>query len=113
MQVPIEIVFEHVDPSPAIETMVHEEARKLERHFSRLTSCRVVLSQPNKKSHVHDPFEVRMHITMPGQPDIAVHQGPSDGPDRSDPHAAIRRAFAAALKQIDAQVSKLKDHHRG
>ena len=112
MQVPIEVVFEHVDASPAIEAMVQQESGKLERHFSRLTSCRVVLAQPNKKSHVHDPFEVRMHLTMPGQPDIVVHQGPSDGPDRDDPQAAIRKAFSAALKQIDARVSKMKDHHR-
>ena len=41
MQVPLQIVFEHVAKSDAIEAAVRKEAQRLERFFDRITSARV------------------------------------------------------------------------
>ena len=44
MQVPLQIQFEEIGPSAAVEARVREEAAKLEQFFDRITSTRVVVS---------------------------------------------------------------------
>ncbi len=111
MQQPLEIVFEHVDPSPAVEALVHKEAAKLERHFDRLTSCRVAIARPARTSAAtpHDPVDVRLHITMPGQPDIVVSHNGKERPVHEDVQTVVRDAFATALRQLDDRRDKMKE----
>jgi hypothetical protein len=47
MQVPLQIIFEHIGHSDALEAAVRNEAQRLERFYDRITSARVVIARPS------------------------------------------------------------------
>ncbi len=74
MQVPLQIVFEHVEHSDALEAAVHKEAQRLERFHDRITSARVVIARPQHRHHKGDTYCVRIHVAVPGGKHIDVSQ---------------------------------------
>jgi ribosomal subunit interface protein len=107
MQVPLEIVFEGMDPSEAVQVRIRQEAEKLEKFFSRITSCRVVIELPNKRHHQGNMFSVRIHVTTPGGGDIVVRRGPPEHHAHEDAYVAIHDAFAAARRQLEDLSRKM------
>ncbi len=110
MQVPLEIVFEDMDPSDAIDERLREEAGKLEQFTDRITSTRVVVAKPHRHHQKGNTYRVRIHITMPGGGDIVVNRDPGDRGAHEDVYVTIRDAFRAAGRQLQDQVRKLQGH---
>lgn len=48
MQVPLEITFHDVDPSPSMEAEIGRRAEKLEQFAADIVSCRVTIEAPHK-----------------------------------------------------------------
>lgn len=48
MQLPLEITFHNVDPSPSMEAEIRRRAGKLERFAADIVSCRVTIEAPHK-----------------------------------------------------------------
>ena len=105
MQIPLQIVFEHIEQSPAIEARVRAEAERLEEFYSRIQSARVVVARPQRRRHKGDAYEVRIQLTLPGASDIVVRRAPGDINTHNDIYVTIRDAFSAARRQ-------LQDHAR-
>ncbi len=104
MQVPLEIAFHNMDPSPAIEADIREKAAKLERFFDRIVGCRVVVEAPHRRRRKGRLYNVRIDIGVPGETLAVTHTGPRDHA-HEDVYVAIRDAF-------DAAVRRLEDHAR-
>jgi cold shock CspA family protein/ribosome-associated translation inhibitor RaiA len=104
MQVPLQIAFEHVDHSDAIEARVREEAGKLEEFYARLTSARVVVGRPQHRHHKGDTYAVRIHLAVPGAPDIVISRDPAATGAHEDAYVTIRDAFKAARRQLQDLV---------
>ena len=51
MQVPLQITFHNLDPSPTVETKVRERVAELEQFYDRITSCRVMIEAPSRRHH--------------------------------------------------------------
>jgi ribosome-associated translation inhibitor RaiA/cold shock CspA family protein len=103
MQVPLEIAFQHIEPSEAIEGQIRDRVTKLERLYGRMTSCRVHIDQTARNSNDTVPPVVRIEIGVPGSKDIVV----SHEPDRlqrrfqtPDIRNAIKDAFGIAERQL-------------
>ncbi len=108
MQVPLQIVFEHIDHSDALEAAIREEAQKLERFYDRITSARVVLSRPQHRHHKGDAYVVRIHVAIPGGKHIEITREPSTAVRQENAHAVIRDAFDAAGRRLQDEVRKLE-----
>lgn len=108
MQVPLELVFEDMDPSDAIETRLRKEAAKLELFSDRITSARVVVAKPHRHGRKGNTYRVRIHITMPGGHEVVVNRDPGDRNAHEDVYVTIRDAFGAARRQLQDQVRKLQ-----
>ena len=67
MQIPLQISFRNMDPSPAIEAVVREKAAKLDRFFERIVSCDVTIEAPHRHHHKGKLYKVRIDIGMPGK----------------------------------------------
>jgi cold shock CspA family protein/ribosome-associated translation inhibitor RaiA len=104
MQVPLQIVFEHIGHSDAIETAVRKEAARLERFYERITSARVVVARPQHRHHKGDTYAVRIHITVPGGGDVVVSREPAATGRHEDAYVTIRDAFDAAGRQLQDLV---------
>jgi cold shock CspA family protein/ribosome-associated translation inhibitor RaiA len=107
MQVPLQIAFEHLDPSDALEAAVRREAQRLERFHDRITSMRVVIGRPQHRRSKGDIYTVRIHIAVPAGRHIDVSRDPAATGRHEDMHVTIRDAFDAAGRQLQDQVRKI------
>jgi len=103
MQIPLEVSTRDVTLSPQIEAELRKRADKLERHYNRITSCRIALERPTGNHH-HDggPYRVRVDVTVPGTELVADKQA-------EEVFIAIRDAFDAAERQVEAFVDRRRD----
>ncbi len=106
MVVPLQIAFENIGHSDAIEARVREEVNKLEQFYERITSARVVIGRPQHRHHKGDTYRVRIHLTMPGAPDIVINRDPAATGAHEDAFVTIRDAFQAARRQLQDLVRK-------
>ena len=96
MQIPLEISTRDVNLSPAIEAELRKRADRLERHYNRITSCRIAVERPTGNHHQEGgPYRVRVDVTVPGSELVADKQA-------EEVFAAIREAFDAAERQVEA-----------
>jgi cold shock CspA family protein/ribosome-associated translation inhibitor RaiA len=108
MQVPLQISFEHLDHSDALEAAVRKEALRLERFHDRITSMRVVIGRPQHRRHKGDTYGVRIHVAIPGGKHIDVSRDPTaDAGRHQDMHVTIRDAFDAAGRQLQDEIRRL------
>ena len=98
MQVPLQLTFRHMDPSPAVEERVRDLVTKLDDHYGRLTGCRVVIDAPHHKKH-GDPFGVRISLAVPDR-EFHVSTDTAPRPYHDDVYVAIRDAFDAIKRQL-------------
>jgi cold shock CspA family protein/ribosome-associated translation inhibitor RaiA len=110
MQVPLQIVFEGLDSSEALESLIRSEAEKLERIFDRITAARVVVEAPHRKNQASKIYEVRIHLTLPGGRDVVVDRDPGRSHAHDEAAIAVRDAFKAAARQLQDKVKVLRGY---
>lgn len=103
MQVPIEVTFSNIDKSDAVEVMIRDKIKKLEKSYQDITSWHVYMGQPHKRKD--QSFEVRIEARVPGS-ELAVSGNPGDINTHSDINIAIRDSFKAMEKQLATRKHK-------
>lgn len=106
MKVPLQIAFEGMQHSDAIEARVREEIEKLEQFSGRIVSARVAVAKPQHRHHRGDIYHVRIHLAVPGVPDVAVSRGPAANGAHEDVYVTIRDSFKIARRQLQDFVHK-------
>ena len=107
MDTPVEIHFHGIEKSEAIEERVRWKVSKLEKHFGRMTRCRVVLEAPHRSPTTPKVFQIKVEISLPRRQPIVVSH------EREGSHAseelllALRDAFEAALRKVDGEAAKM------
>ena len=96
MTAPVEITFNGVEKSEAIEARIAERAAALERRFARMTHCRVVVEAPHRRSKLGKLFHVQIEIGVPGHTPLVVRSGREENHEHEDLSVAIRDAFGGA-----------------
>jgi len=105
MQQPLQITFKEMEPSDAIEKWVEEHAAKLEKFYTPIIHCHVVIEAPHRHSHHGRLYGVRIDITVPGGEVVVSQQGPKDHA-HEDVYVALRDAFHAARRQLQDVARK-------
>lgn len=108
MQRPLEIVFRNLDPSPAVDAKIRERVEKLEQYHANIISCRVVVETHHKHHHKGNLYHVRVDIKMP-EAELVASREPTEHHAHEDVYVAVRDAFNAITRQLDAYASR----HRG
>ncbi|MGO9773037.1 MAG: HPF/RaiA family ribosome-associated protein [Roseiarcus sp.] len=101
MQEPIEIAFQHCEPSEEIRAAIAKQAQRLEKFSDRITSCRVVVTGPQTRHRLGGLYEIDLRIAMPEHKDVIVGRAHGEAAEREHPLVAIREAFDAAVRQIE------------
>jgi ribosome-associated translation inhibitor RaiA len=103
----VEVHFHGIEKSDAIEQRVREKVAKLQRHFERMTSCRVAIEATQRNPQKPKVYEIRLEIGIPGRKPIIITH------DRVGSHAseelslALRNAFEAAVRKVDDTAAKV------
>lgn len=107
MATPLEISFHGVEKSDAVEARIAEKVAWLEKHFDRMTHCRVVIEAPHKHSKKGRIYHIKIEIGVPGHAPVIVNHEPEQNHAHEDILTAVRDAFDAARRRIDDVASKL------
>ncbi len=107
MEIPLQVTFRGMAPSPAVETRVREMGRRLDRFRNRITSCRVVIEAPHRHHHKGRLFTVSIAVTYPGG-EIVANRGKRFDHAHEDVYVAARDAFNAIQRQLkdDARIQR-------
>jgi ribosomal subunit interface protein len=113
MELPLQITFRDMPPSPAIEAKIREKATRLDRFAPQIMSCRVVVEAPHRRHHQGKLYHIRIDITLPGS-ELVVSREPASHHAHEDVYVAIRDAFDASIRQLEdfvrRQRGKTKRH---
>jgi len=99
-----------------VRAAIGHEVERLEKYQHRITGCRVAVVAPSTKHRHGAVYRINIWVTIPPHENIVVSHQPSD--DRGHVHVevAIKHAFAAARRQIEALAQrasgKVKLHFR-
>ncbi len=108
MRLPLQISFQGMDRSDAVEAAVREKARHLERFSGGIMSCRVAVDLLQKHHRQGRPFGVRIDLTLPGR-ELVVNRV-----ENEDVYVALRDAFDDMKRQLEDAVRQrrgLEKHH--
>ena len=114
MQVPVEIAFQHCEPSEEIRSEIASHVKRLEKFSHRITSCHVMIADPQTRHRRGDLFQIDLRIAMPDHNDVIVNKSHGDAPEHEHALVAIRDAFDAAVRQIEGVTrdmsGQVKEH---
>jgi ribosomal subunit interface protein len=101
MNIPLEIDYRHIEPSPAIEAALRERVAKLERYHPRLIGCRATVEAAHHHHHKGYQYQVHLRLLVPGAT-VNVSRDAERG--HEDLYVAIRDAFDAARRQLEDEA---------
>jgi len=99
MQVPLQITFRHMEPSPALEARIRQRVQALEHFFERITSCRVTVECQHRHQQ-GNLFEINIDLSVPGREIVAGRKGGNQHA-HEDAHVAVRDAFDALRRRLE------------
>src|SRR3974377_1703646 len=100
MELPLQITFRQMEPSPAIEARIRELATKLETFSSQITRCHVIVEPPAHHQRQGALFDFHINITVP-QREFAIRGGTHPQQhSHEDAYVALRDAFRAARRRL-------------
>lgn len=108
MERPLEIAFHNMTSSASLEEEIRDHVDKLEKHFGRLTACRVSVEALHRQHRTGNIYEVHITMSVPGR-DLAISREPHKPREHyahPDVRVCLREAFRAAERQL--QVFKDK-----
>ncbi|MBI3707670.1 MAG: HPF/RaiA family ribosome-associated protein [Proteobacteria bacterium] len=105
MPMPLQITFREIAPSAAVEARIRKRVAKLEEHFGRIVSCRVIVRSPRRHLNKGKSYNIRIDLKLPGS-EIAVNRDPAPAEDRKDIYVAIRDAFDAVERRLQDKVRR-------
>jgi putative sigma-54 modulation protein len=108
----IEVHFHGIEKSEAIEQKVREKVAKLQRHFARMTSCRVAIEAPQRSADKPKVYQIKIEIGVPRSPPVVVRHERVGSRAHEDLPLAIRDAFEAALRKVDGTSAKISQRAR-
>jgi ribosomal subunit interface protein len=109
MEIPLQITFRDVPASSAVEAKIRENAQRLDRHFDRITACRVVVTAITRRHLKGRLYHIRIDLTVPGS-EIAISRESGHNHAHEDIYVAVRDAFKAARRRLEDHARRRSDH---
>ncbi len=106
MRVPLDISYQGLSRSEAIEEIIRHDAAKLEKVCDNLISCRVGLSLDQKSSTSGNEYRLRVEMRVPPGHNLVVTNTPGGKEDNSDLPAMIKSTFKTAHRRLRQQMDK-------
>ncbi|MFY9655069.1 MAG: HPF/RaiA family ribosome-associated protein [Methylocystis sp.] len=102
------VEFQGMDAPPEFRDKITLQLSRLEERFGRITACRVTVKAPSGHRHVGDPYEIKIHLSLPGEREVAVDRTPHQDERFREFDFALHDAFNRAARQLQDQVERLR-----
>jgi cold shock CspA family protein len=107
MQTEPQVSFQGIPVDAAVRDAALAHVGQLETVWDRITGCHVVISQPHRHHHRGRLYSVRVDLVVPGA-EIVVTRDEHLDHAHEDVFVALRDAFLAARRRLDAHVRRLR-----
>ncbi|MBI3898900.1 MAG: ribosome-associated translation inhibitor RaiA [Gammaproteobacteria bacterium] len=107
MNQPLQLVFRHMDSSPALEKNIREQLASLETHGEPIVSCQVIVEQRHRHHHQGNHFHVRLSVQVAGRELVA-----SRDPDAPHKHENVYVAVHDAVEVMRRQLQDYTQRRR-
>jgi len=104
---PVELSFQHIEPSESVREVVLEKADKLQRFADHVLGVRVAIDAPHRQHRKGTMYDVRIDVSIPGDNIMITHQGPKDHA-HEDIYTAINDAFDAAYRRLEEHTRRVR-----
>ncbi|GEP59978.1 HPF/RaiA family ribosome-associated protein [Reyranella soli] len=108
MHTPLRITFQNTPSSDAIRQLIEAQADHLEQFFGRMTACHVVFKLPDGNHRSGGPYEVTVHIKMPGGMTVDIDRTPGLDERFADPQFAVSDAFRRARRRLQDRAKVMR-----
>jgi ribosome-associated translation inhibitor RaiA len=105
MQIPLQITFRGMSPSPAIEALIRARGARIERFYDRIIRCHVVVDMPHRHHRKGRQYAVHLDITTP-ESEIVVTRAADPDESHQELETAVRNAFDIATRQLEEDVRR-------
>lgn len=95
MQVPLQITLRDIEHSDAVEKLIRQKVKKLNRFCDQIISCQVVIEYTQRHQHSGKLYNVRINLTVPKKELIANHN------NEEDLYVGIHEAFDDMMRQLE------------
>lgn len=102
MTYPIQVTFQQMDRSEALETSLRERAEKLAHFHPGINSCHVMVEPEGRHQHNGRRYNVRLDIKVKGK-QIAITRHADE-----DAFVAGREAFDAARRALEGELDSTR-----
>jgi ribosome-associated translation inhibitor RaiA len=92
-----------MESSEALEQRIHDEIKLMDKSYSRITACRVVIERPSNHHRNGENFHVKVELSVPGRV-LSVSRCPSERKSSKDAYAAVNEAFGSMRRQLQNYV---------
>lgn len=110
---PIQVLFQKLKPSKAVEAYIETRINKLNNLCSRILDCHVLIEIINQHHHQGKLFHVSIELKVPGRK-LVVSRNASENHAHEDAFVAVRDAFNALQRKLQTylckQRGKIKHH---
>ena len=116
MQTPVEIEYQDVVGTPAIQDLVVNHVNKLEQRYGRVTACRVIVKGPGSRHHSGGLYEINIRLALPQGREVNVGRTATADERHADLLFAVNDAFKRARRRLQDQARRLQGqvkHHEG
>src|SRR4051794_34391993 len=100
MEVPLRLSFKNLEPSAAVAANIRQYVNRLQKYYSRLISCQVVVEIPHRHHHKGNLYQVHITMRIPGEEFVIKQHHRLAGKNR-DLYVAIHEAFDAAKQMLE------------
>jgi ribosome-associated translation inhibitor RaiA len=107
MAMPVEIHFHGIEKSEAIEQRVRQKIAKLQRHFARMTSCRVGIEVPQRTADRPKVYQIKIEIGVPRRGTLVISHERKGSHANEELALTIRDAFETARRKVDGTAARI------
>ena len=109
----IEISFHNIDHSSAVESKIRERIEGLQKYFSPIIRCHVVVEERHRHHNSGNSYQVHIEVNVPGH-EIVANRLQDANHTYQDIFVSVRDAFDSIEKKLmalsDRKKGKVKHH---
>ena len=108
MQTPVEVEFQEMVVSPAVQELIGEHVRKLEQRYGRITACRIVVKGPGLRHQTGGQYDINIRLVLPDGREVNIGRTPKADERHSELSFAINDAFKRARRRLQDNARRME-----
>jgi hypothetical protein len=108
METLVDIEFQGMQGTLADRELILTHIGKLDGHFGRITTCRVVVKAPTQHHRTGAPFSVHIQLALPDGREVNVGRRPPLDEREADLRFALNQAFKRAQRALQDHVRRMR-----